>query len=95
VKPCSCPDANVPAWPASPEPAGASPRGVGAFVHFSVPPGSLGWLLVVLFAAWIGQQAGAQLTSDALGASSAGSSSCRSVPGSRSRALSAAFMRIG
>jgi len=41
--------------------------GIGAFVHFSGPPRSLWWLLVVLFAAWIGQQTGAQLTSDALG----------------------------
>lgn len=41
--------------------------GVGAFVHFSGPPRTLGWLLVVLFAAWFGQQLGAALTSDALG----------------------------
>ena len=33
--------------------------GVGAFVHFSGQRGSLGWLLVVLFAAWLGQQVGA------------------------------------
>jgi uncharacterized membrane protein YjjB (DUF3815 family) len=46
---------------------GVAVFGAGAFVHFSGPRGSLGWLLVVLFAAWIGQQAGAQLTSDALG----------------------------
>ena len=42
--------------------------GVGAFVHFSGPPRSLGWLLVVLFAAWIGQQVGGRLVSDTLGA---------------------------
>jgi uncharacterized membrane protein YjjP (DUF1212 family) len=41
--------------------------GVGAFVHFSGPPRTLGWLLVVLFAAWIGQQLGGHATSDALG----------------------------
>ena len=41
--------------------------GIGAFVHFSGPRRSLGWLLVVLFAAWIGQQVGARLTSDPLG----------------------------
>lgn len=41
--------------------------GVGAFVHFSGPPRTLGWLIVVLFAAWIGQQIGGRLTSDALG----------------------------
>ena len=42
--------------------------GVGAFVHFSGPPRSLGWLLLVLFAAWIGQQIGGRLVSDTLGA---------------------------
>ena len=42
--------------------------GVGAFVHFSGPPRSLGWLLVVLLAAWIGQQVGGRLVSDTLGA---------------------------
>ena len=42
--------------------------GIGAFVHFSGPPRSLGWLLVVLLAAWIGQQIGGRLVSDTLGA---------------------------
>ena len=42
--------------------------GIGAFVHFSGPRGSLGWLLVVLLAAWIGQQVGGLLFSDTLGA---------------------------
>jgi uncharacterized membrane protein YjjP (DUF1212 family) len=42
--------------------------GIGAFVHFSGPPRSLGWLLLVLFAAWIGQQIGGRLVSDNLGA---------------------------
>ena len=42
--------------------------GIGAFVHFSGPPRSLGWLLVVLLAAWIGQQIGGHLVSDTLGA---------------------------
>ena len=42
--------------------------GVGAFVHFSGPRGSLRWLLLVLFAAWIGQQLGGRLVSDTLGA---------------------------
>jgi uncharacterized membrane protein YjjP (DUF1212 family) len=41
--------------------------GLGAFVHFSGPPHSLRWLLVVLFAAWIGQQVGARATSDVMG----------------------------
>jgi uncharacterized membrane protein YjjB (DUF3815 family) len=42
--------------------------GIGAFVHFAGPPRSLGWMLVVLFAAWIGQQIGGRLVSDSLGA---------------------------
>jgi uncharacterized membrane protein YjjB (DUF3815 family) len=41
--------------------------GVGAFVHFSGPKRSLGWLLVVLFSAYIGQQVGGELVSDELG----------------------------
>lgn len=40
--------------------------GVGTFVHFSGPRHSLGWLLVVLFSAWIGQQIGGQLLGDSL-----------------------------
>ena len=42
--------------------------GVGAFVHFSGPPHSLGWLLIVIFSAWIGQQVGGHLVNDNLGA---------------------------
>lgn len=42
--------------------------GIGAFVHFSGPRRSLGWLLVVLLAAWIGQLVGGRLVSDTLGA---------------------------
>ena len=42
--------------------------GIGAFVHFSGPPRSLGWFLIVLLAAWIGQQTGGHLVSDTLGA---------------------------
>ena len=42
--------------------------GIGAFVHFSGPPRSLKWLLLVLFSAWIGQQVGGHLVSDNLGA---------------------------
>ena len=41
--------------------------GTGAFVHFSGPRGSLRWLLVVLFSAYLGQEIGATLTSDAFG----------------------------
>jgi uncharacterized membrane protein YjjP (DUF1212 family) len=35
--------------------------GVGIYVHNSAPRHSLGWLLVVLFAAWLGQLAGEQI----------------------------------
>jgi uncharacterized membrane protein YjjB (DUF3815 family) len=35
--------------------------GVGAMLYFSAPRGSLHWLLVVLYAAWIGQVVGDQL----------------------------------
>jgi uncharacterized membrane protein YjjP (DUF1212 family) len=35
--------------------------GVGAFLYFSAPRHSLRWLLVVLFAAWIGQKIGSEL----------------------------------
>ena len=35
--------------------------GVGVYVHNCAPRGSLGWLLVVLFAAWTGQLAGERI----------------------------------
>jgi uncharacterized membrane protein YjjP (DUF1212 family) len=41
--------------------------GLGAFVHFSGPPRALGWLLLVLFSAYLGQQVGGRLVSDELG----------------------------
>jgi uncharacterized membrane protein YjjB (DUF3815 family) len=41
--------------------------GLGAFVHFSGPPRSLGWLLAVLFSAYLGQRVGGELVSDELG----------------------------
>ena len=41
--------------------------GLGAFVHFSGPPRSLGWLLLVLFSAYIGQELGGKLVSEELG----------------------------
>jgi uncharacterized membrane protein YjjP (DUF1212 family) len=41
--------------------AGVAIFGVGIFVHNCAPRGSLGWLLVVLFAAWIGQLAGERI----------------------------------
>ena len=47
---------------------GAVVFGVGCFVHFSVPPRSLGWLLLVLLTATIGEQIGARLLSAQLGA---------------------------
>jgi len=47
---------------------GAVVFGVGCFIHFSGPPRSLGWLLVVLLTAWIGEQLGAKLLSGELGA---------------------------
>jgi uncharacterized membrane protein YjjB (DUF3815 family) len=40
--------------------------GVGAFVHFSGPRRSLGWLLVVLVASYAGQQLGGRIVSDDL-----------------------------
>ncbi|MBV9415761.1 MAG: threonine/serine exporter family protein [Solirubrobacterales bacterium] len=48
--------------------AGALLFGLGCYVHFSGPRRSLGWLLLVLFAAWIGEQLGAKLLSADLGA---------------------------
>jgi uncharacterized membrane protein YjjP (DUF1212 family) len=41
--------------------------GLGAFVHFSGPPRALGWLLLVLFAAHVGQEVGGRLVSEELG----------------------------
>ncbi|WP_028066529.1 threonine/serine ThrE exporter family protein [Solirubrobacter soli] len=41
--------------------------GVGCFVHFSGPPRALGWLLLVLFSAYAGQQLGGRLVSETLG----------------------------
>ncbi|HWK28360.1 MAG TPA: hypothetical protein VNS09_17480 [Solirubrobacter sp.] len=41
--------------------------GLGAYVHFSGPPRSLGWLLLVLFSAYLGQRVGGELVSDELG----------------------------
>jgi uncharacterized membrane protein YjjB (DUF3815 family) len=38
--------------------------GIGVFVHFSGPRRALGWLLVVLFSAYLGQQAGGHLVSE-------------------------------
>ena len=46
--------------------AGVAIFGVGIFVHDCAPKGSLGWLLVVLFAAWIGQLAGERMLNPAL-----------------------------
>ena len=37
--------------------------GLGAFVHFSGPPHALGWLLLVLLSAYVGQQLGGHLVS--------------------------------
>jgi uncharacterized membrane protein YjjB (DUF3815 family) len=47
---------------------GALLFGLGCYVHFSGPRRSLGWLLLVLFTAWIGEQVGAKLLSADLGA---------------------------
>jgi uncharacterized membrane protein YjjP (DUF1212 family) len=47
---------------------GAIVFGVGSYVHYSGPPGSLGWLLVVLMSAWIGERVGATLLAPQLGA---------------------------
>ena len=46
----------------------------GAFVHFSGPRRSLGWLLVVLGAAYAGQQLGGQIASDDSGPASSAAS---------------------
>ena len=48
--------------------AGALVFGLGCYVHYSGPRGSLGWLLLVLFTAWVGEQVGARLLSPELGA---------------------------
>jgi uncharacterized membrane protein YjjB (DUF3815 family) len=34
--------------------------GIGSYLYFSAPGGSLGWPLLVLYAAWIGQYLGDQ-----------------------------------
>ena len=47
---------------------GAVVFGIGCYLHFSGPPHSLGWLLLVLMTAWIGEQLGAELLSGELGA---------------------------
>ena len=47
---------------------GAIVFGIGCYVHLSGPSRSLGWLLVVLMTAWIGEQLGARLLSGQLGA---------------------------
>ena len=46
--------------------AGVAIFGVGIFIHNCAPKGSLGWLLVVLFAAWIGQLAGERILDSTL-----------------------------
>jgi len=46
---------------------GAIVFGLGCYVRFSGPPRSLGWLLVVLLTALIGEQLGAKLLSSQLG----------------------------
>lgn len=43
--------------------AGVAVFGIGVFLHFSAPPRSLRWILVVLAAAWLGQWAGGQFVS--------------------------------
>jgi uncharacterized membrane protein YjjB (DUF3815 family) len=40
---------------------GVAVFGVATALYFSAPPGAVPWLLVVLFAAWIGQVAGARV----------------------------------
>ncbi len=47
---------------------GAMVFGVGSYIHYSGPRGSLRWLLVVLLAAWTGERVGATLLSPQLGA---------------------------
>jgi uncharacterized membrane protein YjjP (DUF1212 family) len=47
---------------------GAIVFGVGSYIHYSGPPGSLPWLLVVLLSAWIGERVGATLLAPQLGA---------------------------
>ena len=46
---------------------GAIVFGIGCYVHFSGPAGSLGWLLLVLLTAWVGEQLGAMLPPGELG----------------------------
>jgi len=41
--------------------AGVVPFGLGIYVHKNAPRGSLPWLMVVLFSAWIGQLASKQM----------------------------------
>ena len=47
---------------------GAIVYGLGCYVHLSGPPRTLGWLLLVLLTAWIGEQLGAKLLGGQLGA---------------------------
>ena len=47
---------------------GAIVFGVGSYIYYSGPRGSLRWLLVVLLAAWTGERLGATLLSPQLGA---------------------------
>ncbi len=46
---------------------GAIVFGLGCYLHLSGPPHSLGWLLLVLLTAWIGEQLGARLLTSQLG----------------------------
>ena len=47
---------------------GAIVFGLGCYVHLSGPPRSLGWLLLVLLTAWVGERVGASLLGGQLGA---------------------------
>jgi uncharacterized membrane protein YjjB (DUF3815 family) len=42
--------------------------GLGIFLHFAAPRGSLHWLLLVLYIAWLGERLGSQLVGPYLGA---------------------------
>jgi hypothetical protein len=42
--------------------------GLGIFLHFAAPRGSLHWLLLVLYTAWLGERIGSQLAGPYLGA---------------------------